>query len=124
LLTSSRVARKPGLHLDADPRPGVTGLDGHHNLLRNRPHEGDELTRAGRDGDVRMLAARGESTKAFAQPDLRFPADVLNRLRQCVDPSLDVLGDFRWMAIRPSRLDQRATGAAVAGFGNAALATR
>ena len=71
-----------------------------------------------------MLAARDEASKAFAQPDLRLPADVLNRLGQPVDAALNVLRDLGGMPIRPRAFDQGAPGAAVARFGHAALATR
>ena len=101
LLTSSRVARTPWPHPDADPRLRMTGLAGHRNLLGNRPHERDQFPRDGGYRDVGMLAARGEATKALAEPHLSLPADVLNRFRQPVDPRLDVLGDLGGIPIRP-----------------------
>ena len=67
-----------------------------------------------------MLAARGQPTKALAQPDLRLPADVLNWFGQAVDASLDVLGHFGWVPIRPRAFDQGAARAAVAGLGDGA----
>ncbi len=70
-----------------------------------------------------MLAARSEPTTAFAQADLRLPADSLNRFRQRVNPRLDVLRDFRRMPICPCRFDQRAPGTTVPRFGDAALST-
>lgn len=70
-----------------------------------------------------MFATADQSTKALAQPDLRFPAEVLNGFRQRVDPGLNVLGHFRGMAIRPGAFDQCAPGATVAGLRDAALAS-
>jgi hypothetical protein len=63
-----------------------------------------------------MLAAHGEPAKALAQPHLRFPPDVLNRFGQRVDASLDVLGHFGRMPMRPGAFDQGAPGAAVPGL--------
>jgi hypothetical protein len=71
-----------------------------------------------------MLAARHQPPKSFAQPHLGFPADVLNRFRQRLDPALNVLGNLRRMAVRPGAFDQRAAGTAVAGLGDPALPPR
>jgi len=71
-----------------------------------------------------MFAARDESTETLTEADLRLPADALNRFREPVDAALDVLGHFGRMPIRPRAFDQGAPGAAVAGLGDAALATR
>lgn len=84
--------------------------DDHRDRLGNRPHERDQFPRDRRDRDIRMLAARGQSTKALTQPDLCFPADVLNRFGQPINAALNVLGDLGGMSIRPRPFDQGTTG--------------
>jgi hypothetical protein len=46
-------------------------------LFGNRPHEGDEFSGDRGDRDIRVLAACGQATEAFAQPHLRLPPDIL-----------------------------------------------
>src|SRR5437867_1245429 len=92
------------------------------DLSGDGPHEGGELACHSGDGDVGMLAACGEAAEAFAQPQLRLPADVLDRLGESLDPFLDVSRDLGGEAVGPGALDESATGVAVAGLGDGALA--
>ena len=70
------------------------------------------------------LPTCGESAKAFAQPDLRLPSNVLDRFRQDVDPGLNGEGHLGWVARGPGRFDQGAPRAAVARLGDAPLSAR
>lgn len=79
-------------------------------------HEGDQFARDRGDDDVGMFAARHQPTKPLAEPYLRLPAEILQRLRQPVDALLDVEGHFGRVTIGPGRFDQDAARASMAGF--------
>ena len=85
------------------------------------PHEGDEFTGDRRDRHVRVLAARHEPTSPLAQAHLGLPGDVLDVLRQSLEPLLHRLGDFGGMAVGPGAFDEHAAGVAVASLGDRAL---
>lgn len=90
----------------------------------NGPQDCDEFAHDGRHHHVRILATRDEGTKPLAQSDLRLPADVLNQLRQRIDPGPNMLRSFRGVTVRPRGFDQGAPGAPVAAFRDAALPSR
>jgi len=95
---------------------------GDRHLLGDGPHEGGELAGDGRDDDVGMLASGGEATEAFAETDLSLPSDVLDGRGETLEALADVRGDFGGIAVGPGAFDERATGMAIARFGDGSLA--
>ncbi len=59
----------------------------------------------------------------FAEPDLRFPTDRLDRCGELFQAQLQVPTDFRWIPVRPGAFDESTTRMGIARLGNAALLT-
>src|SRR6266511_5641814 len=85
--------------------------------LADRPPETGELAGDRHHDLVAVDAARAESTKPRAQPQLRFPGNIEHRLSQPALSSHDDRAHGGMMAISPSGLHQRAACRAVAGLG-------
>ena len=98
--------------------PG-SGIQG--DLLGDGPHEGDELARDGGDDDVGVLAACEEAAVALAEADLRLPGDGADVGGERLETLLDDRRDLGVVAVGPGGLGESATGAAVAGLGDAPL---
>jgi hypothetical protein len=91
------------------------------NLFSNSPHKSRELTGNGYGDDVRMLASRHELAVAFAQPDLGFPADVLDHFGLFFASQLPMSADLGGIAVGPGAFHERPSGMGVASFGDRAL---
>jgi hypothetical protein len=80
------------------------------DLPSDGPHEGDEFTGDGGDGDVGVLAVGDEPAGALAQPHLRLPGDVLDGLGESLESLLDVGRPLGREPIRPRRLRRALAG--------------
>ena len=89
--------------------------------MGNGPHASHELTGHGYGDDVRMFASCHTLSVAFAQPDLGFPADVLDHLGLFVASQLERSTDRGGRAVRPGAFDEHASGMGVASFRNPSL---
>jgi hypothetical protein len=68
-----------------------------------------------------MFPSCHQASKAFAQPHLRFLADILDGFRLLFEPQLYLPTDFGGVAIDPSPFDQGTTRMGIPGFGNGPL---
>ena len=102
----------------------VSPLQGDGHLLGIGPHESRQLTRDGYGDHVGMFASCRELSVAFAQPDLGFPADVLNHLGLFFEAQLQMSADLRGIAVGPGAFDQDASGMGVTRFGKRSGALR
>ena len=68
-----------------------------------------------------MFPTRDQLAVPLTQPDLGFPADVLNRFGLVVQSELEMPAHFGWLSIRPGAFNQGATGMGVTGLGNSPL---
>jgi hypothetical protein len=100
---------------------GVTGLGGKWCLFGDGPDKGGQFAGDG-DGDlVLVFALVHQGAVAFAESDLRLPADVLKGLAEFFEAQLQMPADLGRIAVGPGALDQDLAGVGVAGFGDAAL---
>src|SRR5262249_42199566 len=77
-------------------------------LACDRPHEGEQLTGDGGDDDVGVLAPRGQTPEALAEPELGLPGDVLNAPGETFDAFADGLRHFGGMTVGPGAFDEDA----------------
>jgi hypothetical protein len=91
-------------------------------LSSDRPHEGGEFAGDSGDDDVGLLASSGQAAESLAEPDLRFPSDVVNGLGEFLEPFLDVFGDLGRVTVGPGAFHEGAAGMGIATFGDPALA--
>jgi hypothetical protein len=66
----------------------IHGLRCHGDLFGDGPHEPHQLTGDGDDDLVGMFPSGDQSSVAFTQPHLGFPADVLDDFGLCFKPQL------------------------------------
>jgi hypothetical protein len=76
----------------------------HRNLCGHGPHKTGKFPGHGHDHLVGVCAAGHQASKAFTEPHLRLPTDVLDRFRQLFEPELQVAADFGGIPGRPRRL--------------------
>src|SRR4029453_139647 len=89
-------------------------------LFGHGPHESHELTGNSYGDDVRMFASCHQLAVAFAQPDLGFPADVLNPLGLFFEAQLQMSADLRGIAVGPGAFHERSSGMRIPSFGDRA----
>jgi len=113
---------KPGPHLCSESGVHFNRLylDGH--LLGYSPHEGDKFPGDSSDSDIAVLTAANESAEALAEPDLRFPSNVLNDLGESFIAFLDMRRDLGRVSVCPGPLNECAPSPRVSGLGNRSLA--
>ena len=87
------------------------------HLPADIPDEACQLASDGSAGLVLVKAPRAQSTKARTKPQLRFPSDLDNRLRQCLQPWRNALSETSWEATVPCRLDENPPDPGIAGLG-------
>src|SRR5213075_1848626 len=117
LLTATAPPALPGSRMsDGSPAPPLNAIMlASGSACRHRDMPGD------RSGDnIGRLASAGESAIAGAQPQLRLPGDLADRLGLALLPDQQLAADPRWEAVTPGGLDQQPAGGAVAGLGKAA----
>src|ERR1700732_4469041 len=128
LLTATAPPALPGSSVSggslAPPLDAITGFFRSAPRRRHAPGDGpDEAGHftgdRGRD-DVGRLADAGELAIACAQPQLRLPGDLADRLGLLLLPEQQLAADPSREAVGPGRLDQQPAGRAVAGLGEAA----
>jgi hypothetical protein len=68
-----------------------------------------------------VLAACEQWSRAFAQSDLGFPADVLDDVGVVFPSQVQVPTDVGGIAIGPGAFDEGTLGMAIPGFGDGAL---
>ena len=81
----------------------------HSNLLSNGPHKGTQFPGNGYHHLVRVFASGDQASIAFAQSDLRLPADVLDGFRLLFEPQLYMPTDFGGIPVGPGPFDQGAS---------------
>jgi hypothetical protein len=64
------------------------GLRCHRNLFGDGPHKALQFPGNGYNHLVGVFASGQQASKAFAQPHLHLPTDVLDRLRKRFQPEL------------------------------------
>src|SRR5438034_6094046 len=84
------------------------------------PHEARQFTGDRGSDDIGRLAGAGELAIARAQPKLRLPGNLADRLGLLLLPEQQLTADPGREAVTPGRLDQQPAGGAVAGLGEAA----
>jgi hypothetical protein len=97
------------------------GLRRHRHLFGNRPHKRRSFPGNGHDDEVRVFAACEPLSVACAQPDLGFPAAVLDDLGWVFQSQLQVPTDVGGIAIGPGAFNEGATGMRMTGCGDGAL---
>ncbi len=97
------------------------GLRGDGNLFGKSPHKPNPLTGNGHDHLVGVFAACAQLSRAFTEPHLGLPADVLDGFGVLFQSELEMPADFSRIAIRPSAFHQGAMSMGVASFGNRTL---
>src|SRR2546421_1792187 len=128
LLTATAPPALPGSRMsDGSPAPPLNAIMlASGSACRHRDMPGDGPDKAcqftgDRSGDnIGRLASAGESAIAGAQPQLRLPGDLADRLGLALLPDQQLAADPRWEAVTPGGLDQQPAGGAVAGLGKAA----
>src|SRR6266436_3373398 len=108
----------------APPSDAITRLFRSARRRRHAPGDGpDEAGQLagdrGRD-DVGRFAAAGKLAITRAQPQLRLPGDLADRLGLLLLSEQQFTADPGREAIGPGRLDQQPTGGTIAGLGEAA----
>jgi hypothetical protein len=98
-------------------------LQRHRNLLRNGPHKAHQFARHRDDDLVGVFPTGHEAAKAFAQPDLGLPTEILNRFWPLFESHLKMAAHLSRIAVGPSPFDQCPPGLGVARFGETSLAT-
>jgi hypothetical protein len=68
-----------------------------------------------------MFASGDQASIAFAQSDLRLPADVLDGVGLLLEPQLYMPTDLGGIPVGPGPFDQGASGMGVPGFGDRTL---
>src|SRR5216683_2355812 len=92
----------------------------HGDMPGDGPDKACQFT-GNRSGDnIGRLASAGELAIAGAQPQLRLPSDLADRLGLALLPEQQLAADPRREAVTPGRLDQQPAGGAVAGLGETA----
>jgi hypothetical protein len=99
-----------------------SSLGGYGNLFGNSPHEPHQFTGNGHNHLVGMFASSDQAAAAFAQPNLRLPADLLEGVGLGFEPQLQMSTPLGRIAIGPGTFNERTTGRAMARFGDGALA--
>src|SRR5215813_7927541 len=98
-------------------------LRSHSNVLGNGPHKGTQFP-GNSDHDLIGIFAFGHQVAIpFAEPDLGFPADRLERCGELVQTPLEVTTDLGGIPIRPGAFDQSTTCMRLPSLGHAALLT-
>lgn len=97
------------------------GLESHGDLLGNRPHKGDQFPSDGDHYLIRIFPSGDEASIAFAQPYLRLPTAILNRLGELFQPELEMAAYLGRIAVGPGAFNQCPTRMGVARLGDAAL---
>jgi hypothetical protein len=99
----------------------LLALWGHRDLFFHGPHTSSEFTSHSDDDLVRLFASCNQAARAFAQPYLCLPADVLDGLGLLCESQLQMATDFCGIAIRSRPFDERSTGMGITGFGQGTL---
>src|SRR6267378_8266818 len=92
----------------------------HRDMPGDRPDKARQFTGNRSGDDIGRLASAGEPAIAGAQPQLRLPGDLADRLGLALLPEQQLAADTRWEAVTPGGLDQQPAGGAVAGLGKTA----
>jgi hypothetical protein len=87
-------------------------------VMGDVPHKRHQFTRNGYNDYVFVFSASGQLAVTGTQAYLRFPGDLAGFDRQVLLSDLDFTTHLGRVAIGPSRLDQIASGMAVAAFGD------
>jgi hypothetical protein len=91
--------------------------------LGNGPHTAHQFA-GNRDDDlVGMVPPGREASKAFTQPPLGLPADILHRLGEFFETALEMAADLGRRAVGPGPFNQRSAGLGIPRLGQAALTT-
>src|SRR6516162_9363519 len=108
----------------APPCDAITGLlrlaSRRRHVPGDGPNEACQLTGDRGSDDIGRLAAASELAIAGAQPQLRLPGDLADRLGLLLLPKPQFAADPGREAVGPGCLDQQPAGRAVAGLGKPA----
>src|SRR6266481_7742522 len=133
LITRSKIAPIPGPRRRRWLEMVITGSGvrlsrcgcpsgGEWHEARDGPGEGGHLPGNGYHDLVDVLPAGGQLPIPSAQADLRLPANRLNLGREFLQAELQMATNLGGIPVGPRPFYQRASGVAVAGLGDAALA--
>src|ERR1700726_1910216 len=92
----------------------------HRNMPSDGPDKAGQFAGDRSGDDIGRLAGAGKLAIAGAQPQLRLPGDLADRLGLALLPEQQFAADPRWKAVTPGGLDQQPAGGAVAGLGKTA----
>jgi len=106
--------------LDAGTRPPPY-LGGHRDRLGQGPHQRDQLPGNGHDHLVGVFASGQRASKAFAQPHVRLPTRVLDRLGELCQAELQVPTHVGRIARGRGPVDEGPTGRGSSGLREASL---
>jgi hypothetical protein len=93
----------------------------HSNLFGKGPYKTRQFPGNGDDHLVGVFAASHQASKAFAQPHLGLPTEVLDRLGELFQPELQVATDLGGLPVGPGPFDQGASGMSITGVGDRPL---
>ena len=99
----------------------LVALRCYRNLLGNGPQKSYEFTGDGHDHLVGMFPSGHQVAIALAQPHLRLPTAVLDRLWELLQPELSVATDFGGIPVGPGAFDEGTTRMGMAGVGDPPL---
>src|SRR6202011_4902925 len=128
LLTAAAPPALPGSSVSggslAPPSDAITPFFRSPRRRRHAPGDGPDeagqLAGDRRRDDIGRLAAAGELAIARAQPQLRLPGDLTDRLGLALLSQQQLTADPGRAAVGAGRLDQQPTGGTIAGLGEAA----
>src|ERR1700756_5588014 len=124
LLTAAAPPALPGSSVsNGSPAPPLDAITRFLWSVRRRRHApGDGPDEAGPRGsnDIRRFAAARKLAIARAQPQLRLPGILADRLGLLLLPQQQLAADPGRKAVGPGRLDQQPAGGTVARLGEAA----
>lgn len=110
-----------GFTLDVELRD-ARRLWGHRDLLSNGPHKGAQLPGDGHDYPIGVCAACAQLSRAFTEPHLRLPTNILDGFGQLFQTPLQVTTDVRWIPVGPGAFDEGTARMGIASFGDRSLA--
>src|SRR4051812_26973707 len=87
----------------------------HRDMPGDGPDKARQFTGDRSSDDIGRLAGAGEPAISRAQPQLRLPGDLADRLGLALLPEQQLAADPGREAVTPGGLDQRPAGGAVAG---------